>query len=508
MILQDIFDPYLEDQLFDVLIVGGGPAGLVLASEFLNADKHVCILESGGLAYDQELQELNEGELVLDGFQMHRSSTVALERDRVRILGGATNHWGGMCAPFDPIDFEAREWVPNSGWPYDATKLAPFYIRANNYLQLNHTKQVVSSQPPSHLNLIDGSESIRHKKFQFSRVGNLSFSLRKSIAESKNVTLVLNATVTDIALHQKDRARIKHVEVSNLRSFPRKRNLKIKRLVLACGAIENARILLTSKSQISKGVGNNNDLVGRFFQGHGYSRRLNSIIISPPIPNLDRYQTGSGDSLELLAPTAKFQRSRQILNCWIGINAFSDDILDYHQEFFNDVANTINKFYGSSTTSTTDIADWYFRSGQCFFEQEPDKDSRITLTREIDAFGNPKVKVISKISDLQLKTVNTFYEALGVELGKKGKGRVRIIDEKKPFMNSLEDGLAKHHHGTTRMSTSSATGVCDENAQSFFVENLFFAGSSIFPTSSGTNPTMTIVATSLKLADYLKEKVL
>ena len=43
---------------------------------------------------------------------------VALDAGRMRAMGGGTNHWGGWCRPMDAIDFETRDWIAHSGWPF------------------------------------------------------------------------------------------------------------------------------------------------------------------------------------------------------------------------------------------------------------------------------------------------------------------------------------------------------------------------------------------------------
>lgn len=113
----------------EVCIVGAGAAGITLAREFIGQRFRVCLLESGGLRFDENIQSLYKGEIV--GLPY-----TPLEAARVRYFGGTTNHWSGWCWPLDEIDFESRDWVPYSGWPFDKSHLNQFYQRAQPICQL------------------------------------------------------------------------------------------------------------------------------------------------------------------------------------------------------------------------------------------------------------------------------------------------------------------------------------------------------------------------------------
>ncbi|MGH2359600.1 MAG: hypothetical protein ACRDGM_03545, partial [bacterium] len=113
----------------DLCIVGAGAAGITLARDFIGQRFRVCLLESGGLEFDEDTQSLYDGEIV--GLPY-----TALKAARVRYFGGTTSHWGGWCRPLDEIDFETRDWVPHSGWPFSKSHLDPYYERAQSIFQL------------------------------------------------------------------------------------------------------------------------------------------------------------------------------------------------------------------------------------------------------------------------------------------------------------------------------------------------------------------------------------
>ena len=138
----------------DVCVVGSGPAGITLASELARAGHEVMILEAGGKRFDHAAQELYRGE-VLD-----EDRHGALERYRQRRFGGTSTVWGGRCAPFDPIDFERRDYVPDSGWPISKADLDPFYVRAHEYCHLaGYSYNAADALPEAAREMVPGFES-------------------------------------------------------------------------------------------------------------------------------------------------------------------------------------------------------------------------------------------------------------------------------------------------------------------------------------------------------------
>ena len=81
---------------------------LALAGTKLN----ILLLESGGENFESRIQKMYSGSLGGDPY-------IALDAGRLRVLGGGTNHWGGWCRPMDAIEFETRDWIPHSGWPFE-----------------------------------------------------------------------------------------------------------------------------------------------------------------------------------------------------------------------------------------------------------------------------------------------------------------------------------------------------------------------------------------------------
>lgn len=117
----------------DICIVGTGPAGLSMAMDWMNTPYKVILLESGGFEYDDKIQDMLSGESTGQRYFPLRSTRLAQ-------FGGTSGHWAGMCSTFDDIDFEKRDWVPNSEWPIAGKELDPYYERAHQPLKLGAYK--------------------------------------------------------------------------------------------------------------------------------------------------------------------------------------------------------------------------------------------------------------------------------------------------------------------------------------------------------------------------------
>ena len=142
-------------------------------------------------------------------------------------------------------------------------------------------------------------------------------------------------------------------------------------------------------------------------------------------------------------------------------------------------------------------------------EQAPNPDSRVTLGRERDALGMPRVQLDWRLTDLDRRSFQRFYEVLGRELGRSGVGRARmkewVLAADAAWPSTLSGGW--HHMGTTRMHDDPTQGVVDANCKVHGLANLSVAGAAVYPTAGCANPTLTLVALSLRLSDHLKTTV-
>ena len=181
-----------------------------------------------------------------------------------------------------------------------------------------------------------------------------------------------------------------------------------------------------------------------------------------------------------------------------------EQIKDWWHHIGNMLGNldvVANRFYYDHMTSKPAPVrlDFYNQ-----WEQVPSPGNRITLSRDIDALGMQRVNIHWQLGDIDRRTFVKAQELMALEAGRTGFGRVRLdIRETDSLLESVRGD--NHQLGTTRMHNDESQGVVDSNCRLHSVANLYVAGGSVFPTCGSTNPTLTVVALALRLADHLKE---
>ena len=501
----------------DVCIVGAGAAGITLAREFIGQPFRVCLLESGGVEYDNATQSLSEGENIgLPYFPLVAA--------RLRFFGGTTNHWAGWCAPLDGIDFETREWIPHSGWPFGKSHLDPFYERAQPVCQLGpfayDAKTWETESLPS---LPFTGKRVITKIVQFSPPTRFGQVYRHEIERADNISTYLYANVVDIDTTDSARA-VTRLRVACLQG--NKFRLSAKLFILATGGIENPRLLLASNRVQSSGVGNQNDLVGRFFMEHPH---VNSGLFLPSnrhISRTDLYiqpwvesRGGRKSRIKgLWILSAEALRREKLLNFSAALfTTFSEgvrslkrllpaiqkgdfgDFVEHLRNVIGDIDDVAVTAYGKFVKGGYPVKVWRISSRA---EPAPNPDSRVTLSTERDSLGMSRVRLDWRLSGMDKRSITRAHEIIGEELGRAGLGRLKITlgDDD----SAWPPGGGWHHMGTTRMHVDPKKGVVNENCRVHGISNLYIAGSSVFPTSGSANPTLTIVALSLRLADHVK----
>ena len=497
----------------DVCIIGAGAAGISMALEWMNSGHNVVLLEGGGFDYDSDVQGLYEGENI--GRTYHKYDTT-----RLHFFGGTTNHWGGLCSPFDPIDFEQRPWVEHSGWPISREDLDPFYEKAHKWIELgpyDYDPTSWEKEDPIYAGLPFNPGRVHTKMWRLAPT-RFGTKYRETLVNSENVHLYTYANVCNIKANES----VASVEDVEIRSFDGKRHrVKARYYVLACGAIQNARLLLASNQQNPKGLGNDADLVGRYFTDH--PEVAAAFLVLPKGRSLDLYtflhNFSTIKAYGELALTADVQEELQILNSTASIRDAITDI-----DSFDPGTGTIGLW-----ESGDESLEWvkgmmgFVSSGQAYFdtskiniynlftrlEQAPNPNSRIMLSEEKDALGVPKIQVDWQLTDLDKRSIREFYKALGIEAGQSEIGRVRMMDwvveDDKTWPDYLSTGW--HHMGTTRMHDDPKQGVVDADCKVHGLANLYVAGSAAFTTAGAANPTLTVVALSLRLLDHLNGKL-
>jgi len=538
-----------QDQIIrtDICIIGAGPGGITLARELAKSGSDVVVLESGGKRFDRDAHELDKGT------SKDPAAHGPLEDYRRRRLGGSTTAWGGRCVPFDAIDFEPREYVPHSGWPVDRSELDPYYERAHDYADLGaYSYAARDSLPTAKAPMIpglDAPELSTESIYRFSPPTNFGAKYERHMAESTSVRVFLHATCQEVVTNPEGTL-VERVLVTAPPS--RKLTVIARRFVLAGGGLEVTRLLLLSNAVHKSGIGNEHDLLGRFYMCHvthrvdvslgdrgliwDYERTADGVYCQRTLAVTERGQRELGllnhrarvehpeianpDHLSgVLSATylAKSILMRQAANPLLSdkVNVLSKGVttqevvrpLSHVKNVVTDFGRVLafsRRWVTQRILAERKLPSLVMSSATQVYtlridaEQVPNEDSRITLGHERDANGARRLLVDWRHTAYDAESLQKTSELIDRALRASGVGTASWAPPERL------QATGGHHIGTTRMASDPKRGVVDQNCQVHGVDNLFVASSSIFPTCSYANPTLTILAFALRLADHLR----
>lgn len=468
----------------DVCIVGAGAAGITIAREFLGRPLQVVLLESGWLTPDAKTQSLYAGAVTGRPY-------FDLESARSRYFGGTTNLWTGECRPLDAQDFEPRDWVPDSGWPFGLDELLPFYRKAQSVCQLGAYGYTADDWRGHGVRpMAIESGRVQTYAFQYSPPTRFGEVYRNEVRNAPNVVTYLGANVVDLETPESPQ-RVRAVRVVCLAGTSFRVGARV--FILATGGIENARLLLLSDRVHSAGLGNGNDLVGRYFMEHIYLDA--AAEIRAPRGAISAFYTAGhwveGRRLRGILGLTPEVRRRERLTNYCGV------IVEPNPSLLTRLRNGIADIRGRPTLRT------YFVKN--VMEQAPNSESRVTLGQDRDRLGCRRTVLRWRLSAVDKSTAHRAHAILSEELTRSGVGQMTssMGSEADPWPTSVRG--ARHHMGTTRMHVDPRRGVVDADCRVHGVANLYVAGSSVFPTSGAANPTLTIVALALRLAHHLQK---
>jgi choline dehydrogenase-like flavoprotein len=484
---------------YDLCIAGCGVAGIVLARMLAERGRRVLILEGGGLKRGKRSQDVYRGQILGRPY-------FDLDACRLRFLGGSSNHWGGRCRPLDAYDFVRRDDIEGSGWPIGIEEVRPYLARARDILEVDPFPEE-SALPSS-----DGR--LKEAVFHLSPPVRFKDKYYDDLKASQTIDVYLDANLVKIDLDPGG-GRIAGFGFRGYADGAPLRPAVADRYVLALGGIENARALLNATHQMQTGLGNETDLVGRFFMEH--PTNMVGYYVTDPA------RSGLGRDPRFFVPTYNMMRETGIANC----RSYFEPIAGERNESFVDQVKDI----GRKVLCTSDVIADFVRSVHNFTcpvtrhvpvavpthagivsvvaEQVPNRNSRVRLSDDRDRFGQRRVALDWQLLPTAKKTMRTVALAVARYVALQDLARIKlrdwVLDEHAPIPG-LADGeqtASSHHIGTTRMGTSKDDGVVDRDCRVFGIDNLYIAGSSVFRTAGQANPTLTIVQLALRLGDHL-----
>ncbi|MCO5317482.1 MAG: GMC family oxidoreductase [Microthrixaceae bacterium] len=466
----------------DVVVAGAGAAGITLARELASSGARVLLLESGGLDYDQDTQDLYQG--------TSTGSPYAVAESRLRYFGGTTNHWGGWVRPLDPVDFTGRPWVPHTGWPIDYGALGDHYGRAlelatgldDEPFEWSHwsdTHEDVEEFAPG--------SGVRSAVFRIAPV-RFGEAYRGELRDSTDIQVHLGANVVEVATDASG-TRVEDLTVRTLGG--NQYRVGAPRYVLALGGIENARVMLASSGSVPGGVGNTSDLVGRYFMDH-IEGDVATLVASTEIPSI--YLGGRYDlARAMLTLDEDLIGDNELAGVGFVVEPLADasEVPDGGIPI-RSVASVMEALSGGRpTTCALGVR----------AEPEPNPESRVTLGDDTDALGMPRIRLHRRLTEGDHRRLRRSVEVMASQLGAAGAGWTRVEE----ILDGTDEPLLYgwHHMGTTRMGRDSADSVVNPDCRVHEVENLWIAGSSVFPSAGYANPTLTIVALALRLGEHI-----
>lgn len=535
----------------DVCVVGGGPAGITVATALDGWPGRVVVLESGGLEADDAAQDLARGEVASDADRGR--DYFPLQETLLRRLGGQSAVWAGWCRPLDPHDFSRRDWVPHSGWPLTAEDLADHYRVAARLCELADPtlplRPAGSAVPPLYRPPFTGGD-VTTTVWQQSAPTRFGERYRRDLAASRNVEVLLHATVTRLdATAAGDLVTGAQVACLDGPRF----EVRARVYVLAAGAVETARLLLASGDD-RHGLGDAHGLVGRHFTEHPHvvAGRVHltprSAVRRPQVGAVDSGLTGARARLALerppgrircaYAPTAAAQRRDGLLGCAAHLTI--GDAAGRQQSAAHaalrslvaavrspgsvreavragdgrQVAADLGGALAGLLRDPRDLAavlgrgltkpaalDLYVQA-----ESAPNPDSRVTLTLERDALGVPRVRLTWRLSALDKRSVCRFSQLLARRFSAAGLGRLEPAEWLREDDDDWGPTLRGGHHqlGTTRMGATPRDGVVDRDTRVHGVANLYVAGGAVLPTVGYANPLLTVVALASHTAEVVR----
>ncbi|GAB2178865.1 GMC oxidoreductase [Dongia sp. agr-C8] len=475
----------------DIAIIGAGAAGITLARELRDSGRAVTLIESGGLELEADTQALYEGESV--------GVEYPLAESRLRYFGGTTNHWGGWCRPLLPLDFEGRDTLGIPAWPITRADLEPYYRRAQSICQLG----AFDFDDPEPWEARTGlapialpGDDLVTRFFIYSPPTRFGAVYRDDVAKAANVQTYLNTNVVEI-LPNEAANRIERLRVATLggNDF----EIRPKLCILAVGGIENARLLLASNSVQAAGLGNGNDLVGRYFMEHLTAPGDVAAIALADETRIPYYYVHTPDVDQasmraiLMPSDAYLQRSNGL-----GISLSLYEAHKPGAEPLEPAIIAMLKGLGGNAERTGMIY-----GVACALEPVPAAENRVTLSQDRDALGLPRSRLTWRPTRTERDALTRNLGALARGFGAWG-GAVKLLLPEGANWTDDEIGWGNHHMGTTRMAEDPRQGVVDANGRVHGIGNLLIAGSSVFPSCGAVNPTFTIVALALRMADHIK----
>ena len=470
----------------DVAIIGGGASGLTLASRL---KRNALVIEGGGMARNYERDACFTIETT--GLPMNDYSL------RHRLLGGAAALWSGRCAPLDPVDLLAKPWANHPGWSIPYNEIAPFLDDALGVLGLPPVKAAMdrhASRTGEALKIEPGLEPQMWQFVRSERHRGLHLGLHFIDVFRQDGKLLL--TECDAVQLVSDGRRVVAV-VCRDRSG-REIAVRANEFVLACGCVEASRFLLQNRADCAELLAPVEQWLGRGFQQHlvinagPVTASVRQAFRLQKLLNNFRWRSGEGyeTGARLRDDTIMTNKLLAGSACLVYQTGGKFDLVNKSSRVLSS-ARGREGFYVNPNISV-----------ELSIEQVVDRDNRISLGQRVDPNGQRTASVHWTMNDLELQTARTVSDLFARTLARNNLGRLAsLADNDAVRARPMRDSL--HHLGGTQISTDPSGGVVDRHLKLHGSANLSIVGGSVFPSGGHVNPTLTMMALALRLAERL-----
>ena len=542
------------------VVIGAGPAGIVVALEMARSGAEVLLIESGLQTFSERIQALADAADF--DHDLHAPMSIATRRQ----VGGTSTIWGGRCVPYDPIDFDFRSFIGDARWPISYDDVLPYHERACTWMVCGRAVFDATKTPNARQMLVPGlvDGDIRSTDLErWSLPTDFGGEYRRQLLDAKNVRLVVSLTCTKIVCLPGE-SHVDHLECKTLDG--KVLQVRGKRYVVAAGGLESTRLLLASTGPNGTAIGNHSDHLGRWYMGHLEGVISNVRFTTPPRQTLYDYERDT-DGVYIrrrLSFSREFQHERKLPNivAWLanaeladpqhksGILSFvylvllsplgkyfapdaqrrsltgeripgapyggaeKGPVWEHVKNVLRSPVTTIRFIFGFGWRRVVPrrrSPGFFVYSPQNVYplqyhgEHRPHRDSRVTLAEDCDELGMPKIRIDIRFADDDIAGVIAAHQCWDEYLRKSGLGQVEYLHDDIAKEIRARAGGGFHQIGTTRMAAHPDDGVVDENLAVHGVENLYVVSSSTFVTSGQANSTFLIVILAVRLADHLSQ---
>jgi hypothetical protein len=468
MILKNLDNIDLDN--FPVAIFGSGPAGITTALELEKKNIKSLIIEAGDENYNKTSQEFYKGKIIGD-------QITDLSLSRLRQFGGTSGHWAGWSKPMEKYNLEL--------WPINENNLNPYLKRTCEILNINNQFRKSSI-----------NEFIDQIEFQYSKV-RFADKFKNYIKNSNNILLILNTQLSYFV------GQYNNTDYAVCISNDIEKKIRTKYFILACGGIENSRLLLWTRDKNQKFIENNLP-IGKYWMHHPWILGGKGVISKKKLKEKLENNFLKQDKFLRFAAKRELINKKKILSASIYMDAKEDTKI--YKEVIKDIL-CVAPEYGKKIARMIFKKD--LKCGNIFMqlEENPTENNKIVLDKKKDKFGIPMTKLFYKKSKHTLKTAKLFMEEFGNLCRKNDLGRIAIKDSIYNLEEYEDLGGAYHHLGGTRMGINKFDSVVNKDLKVHDVNNLYVSGSSNFTTGGYTNPTLTIIQFSIRLAEKISERL-